>query len=112
MLIFLIYIGECEKKSHVKLTVFPHCFIFSDPIWVISLTGTKIVSDPRFFIFVIKHLLSIFVKHLTFMHILVRNAGNISFKLINFTSFQILLTVPKLSPLTNVNALHAAYHIL
>ena len=29
-------------------------------------------------------------------------------KLINFTSFQILLIVSKLSPLTNVNALHTA----
>ena len=42
------------------------------------------------------------------MHILVRNAGNISLKLIHFTSFQILLIVPKLSPLTNINALLSA----
>ena len=37
---------------------------------------------------------------------LVRNAGNLQLKLINFTSFQFLLIVPKLYPLTNLNALH------
>ena len=42
------------------------------------------------------------------MPILLRNSGIISLKLINFTSFQILLIVPKLSPLTNVTALHTA----
>ena len=89
-------------KSHVKITFFPHFPIFSDPTYVISLAGTKTVSGSRFVLFVIKHLLSIFVKHITFMHILVWNAGNQKLKLINFTCFQILLTVPKLSPLTNI----------
>ena len=41
------------------------------------------------------------------MHILVKNAGNLRLQLVNFTSFQILLIVPELFPLTNVNALHA-----
>ena len=58
-------------------------------------------------LFMIKHLHSIFVKHITFMHILMRNAANLRLKLVNFTSFQILLIVPELSPLTNITALHA-----
>ena len=39
------------------------------------------------------------------MNILVRNAGNQILKLSKFTYFQILFTVPELSPLKNVNAL-------
>ena len=39
------------------------------------------------------------------MNILVRNARNQILKLSKFTYFQILFTVPELSPLKNVNAL-------
>ena len=55
----------------------------------------------------IKQLFSIFVKQIAFMHTSVRNAGNLIRKLISFTSFQVLLILPKLSPLTNVNAFYS-----
>ena len=68
------------------------------------LLGQKQSRGPRFLI-IYDQTLSIFVKHITLIHTLVRNAGNLGLKLIIFTRFQILLILPKLSPLTNVNAL-------
>ena len=43
------------------------------------------------------------------MNILLQNTGNQILKLSKFTYFQILFTVPELSPLKNVNALSTEY---
>ena len=86
-------------KAPVKITHFPHFPIFSDPSLIISLAGTKAVSGPRFLTFLLKHLLSIFVKDKTLMNSYLRNTWNQILKLSNFTCFQILFTVLELSPL-------------
>ena len=59
-----------------------------------------LINHCFFLFFMIKHYT--FVKHITLIHILVRNAGTLRMKLIKLTSFQILLKVPKLSPLTTL----------
>ena len=79
----------------MKLTVFPHFPIFSDPTQVVSLAGTKTISGPRFLLFVIKYLISTFITHLTFMHILERNAGRLQVnQFYKFSTFAYTLILP------------------